>query len=83
LADLAEAAEPGCPLYFRTDFKPYFDAAYETIAQHPGWELSDEAWPFEFRTVFQERAETYHSLVARCKKPARPNKSERAALKVG
>lgn len=80
LADLAEAAEPDCPLYFRTDYKPYFDAAREAIAADPAWTLCEESWPFEFATVFQQRAETYYSLVARCKKPVRRNKLESAAI---
>jgi tRNA (guanine-N7-)-methyltransferase len=54
-----------CPLYFRTDFEPYFLAALETIRGHLDWELSAESWPFEYETVFQQRADGYHSLVAR------------------
>lgn len=80
LADLARAAEADCPLYFRTDYKPYFEAASEAIAADPAWSLSDEPWPFEFATVFQQRAESYYSIVARCKKPAPRNKLERAAI---
>lgn len=69
LSALAAAAESDCPLFFRTDFRPYFDAAVETVSADPVWKLSDEAWPFECTTVFQQRAETHHSFAARCKKP--------------
>jgi tRNA (guanine-N7-)-methyltransferase len=61
---------PGCPLYFRTDFEPYFAAARATVGEHPDWELTDEPWPFEYATVFQQRADTFHSLVARCQTPS-------------
>lgn len=67
LARVAAHATPDCPLYFRTDFTPYYEAARETIAADPLWALTDEPWPFEYATVFQQRAEQYHSLVARCK----------------
>lgn len=72
LAAIAAHANSGCPLYFRTDFTPYFDAAREIIAADPAWALSDEPWPFEFATVFQQRADSYHSLIARCIAPT-PN----------
>ncbi len=72
LVALAEHAKPGCPLYFRTDFTPYFEAAREVITSDPAWRLSDEPWPFEFATVFQQRADSYHSLIARCTSPT-PN----------
>lgn len=65
LASLAARAENACPLHFRTDFAPYHLAARETIASDPMWELTNEPWPFEFVTVFQQRAEEYYSLVAR------------------
>lgn len=65
LAALAERAQAGMPLYFRTDFKPYFDAARDTIATAPNWTLVSEDWSFEYATVFQQRAPSYFSLVAR------------------
>ncbi len=67
LAAAAAHAKPDCPLYFRTDFTPYFDAAREVFSDDPYWRLSPEPWPFEFATVFQQRAQSFHSLVARCK----------------
>jgi len=80
LASLARAAEPDCPLFFRTDFQPYFDVVAETIAADAVWRRSEEPWPFEVQTVFQQRAEGFHSLVARCKKPAVTHKFASAAI---
>lgn len=65
LAALAARAVPRCPLYFRTDFEPYFAAARAAFAEDPHWELEPEPWPFEFATVFQQRAPSFQSLVAR------------------
>ena len=39
--------------------------------RHVGWQLVDEPWPFEHETVFQSRATSYRSLVAR-PRPAAP-----------
>ncbi len=63
----AASATPDCPLYFRTDFTPYYEAVRRTLAGDPHWQLTEEPWPFEFATVFQQRAGDFHSLVARCK----------------
>lgn len=65
---LSAAATKTCEggrLCFRTDFEPYFAEAHATLNKHPQWKLADEPWPFEFETVFQSRALTYHSLIAR------------------
>jgi tRNA (guanine-N7-)-methyltransferase len=67
LASAAARAATECPLYFRTDFAPYFGAARDVFAADRYWRLVDEPWPFEFETVFQQRAEAFDSLVARCK----------------
>jgi tRNA (guanine-N7-)-methyltransferase len=65
LADLAKRCDSGTPLYFRTDFDPYFDEVTETVKAHPDWTLQKESpWPFELETVFQKRAPSYQSLVA-------------------
>ncbi len=56
---------PGARLFFRTDYEPYFAEAKRTIAEHPRWTVTEEPWDFEYETVFQSRAEKYHSLVAR------------------
>lgn len=63
-AAVAHAASD-CRLLFRTDFRPYFDEAAAAVSAHPRWELTDDAWPFEFETVFQSRAPVFHSLIAR------------------
>lgn len=65
LSALSAHALPDSRLYFRTDHVPYFVAGRLVIAGHPDWEVLDEAWPFEFETVFQSRADAHHSLVAR------------------
>ena len=52
-------------LYFRTDHHPYFVDVTAVLQGCPGWEPVDEAWPFEYETVFQSRAERYYSLVAK------------------
>ena len=52
-------------LYFRTDHTPYFEQAHGIFTRHAAWQMVDEPWPFEYETVFQSRAESFHSLVAR------------------
>jgi len=61
---VAARAAPGCRLCFRTDYQPYFEEAQVTVSAHPQWKLVDETWPFEFTTVFQQRASGFHSLIA-------------------
>ena len=58
-------AAPGCRLYFRTDYRPYFDDAASAVVAHPEWEPTEEPWIFEHETVFQQRAPSHHSLVAK------------------
>jgi tRNA (guanine-N7-)-methyltransferase len=62
---LAQRSTADARLYFRTDFVPYFEAGQTIIAAHPEWQVVDEPWPFEFETVFQSRADSHYSLVAR------------------
>jgi tRNA (guanine-N7-)-methyltransferase len=69
----AAHATPDCRLYFRTDFRPYFEDARKALHAHADWQLVDEPWPFEFATVFQSRAETYYSLIARRTPAGRAN----------
>lgn len=64
LDTVATRAAPDCRLGFRTDYMPYFSAAQVTIREHPRWRLVDEPWPFEYATVFQQRAASFASLVA-------------------
>ncbi len=73
LAAVAARAGEGARLYFRTDFTPYYDDTKAVLAAHADWELfadGAETWPFEHETVFQARAPSYHSLIARPKQPA-------------
>jgi tRNA (guanine-N7-)-methyltransferase len=52
-------------LYFRTDDADYFAAADLVLKTHPAWELTTDSWAFEYETVFQQRAPSYQSLVAK------------------
>ena len=65
LQAVAQRAEQGTRLFFRTDYEPYFQAAAKTFRAHPDWRVTDEPWPFEYETVFQRRVTGHHSLVAR------------------
>lgn len=65
LHEVAGRCAAGTPLYFRTDYDPYFESVVETLAAHQDWHLRvDAPWPFDFATVFQERADSFQSLVA-------------------
>lgn len=65
LARAALTSTPECRLYFRTDHRPYFDDAAATVDRDPHWAPDPlTPWPYEFTTVFQSRADTFHSLVA-------------------
>lgn len=65
LSAAAARAMPDCRLYFRTDFLPYFAQAEAAVRAHPGWNVAQDPWPFEFETVFQSRSVEHRSLVAR------------------
>ncbi len=69
LTTVAARATPDSRLYFRTDYAPYFAEAQATVRAHPRWRLADEPWPFEYETVFQQRADSYASLVAALRGP--------------
>jgi tRNA (guanine-N7-)-methyltransferase len=65
LSAVAVRASPHAHLYFRTDVEPYFADVAAEVGPSCGWERVDAPWPFEFETVFQSRAEAFHSLTAR------------------
>jgi len=71
---LASRAGEGTRLYFRTDHGGYFQAAEEFMPALATWRRAEQPdWPLEHETVFQARADSYHSLVAvRTSHPARP-----------
>jgi len=71
---IAGRARPGARLYFRTDHAGYFGAVAAALPALPTWRPDPAAgWPLEHETVFQARADSYHSLVAvRTSHPARP-----------
>jgi tRNA (guanine-N7-)-methyltransferase len=64
---VAQKAEANARLFFRTDFRPYFEHATEVLVGHPEWQLAppNSPWPFEQETVFQRRAPVFYSLTAR------------------
>ncbi len=61
----ANHATTDCRLCFRTDFEPYFNEASAVVDQHERWRRVEEPWPFEYETVFQHRATSHQSLIAR------------------
>jgi tRNA (guanine-N7-)-methyltransferase len=65
LTAAAAHAAPGCQLCFRTDHLPYFQSALGVARAHPDWRITEEPWPFEHETVFQSRAASFHSFIAR------------------
>jgi tRNA (guanine-N7-)-methyltransferase len=65
LTAAAAHATPGCQLCFRTDHLPYFQSALGVTRSHPAWRIAEEPWPFEQETVFQSRAASFHSFIAR------------------
>jgi tRNA (guanine-N7-)-methyltransferase len=69
LAALASKAAPDARLFFRTDHQPYFAEVVAAVAAPCGWVRVDAEWPFEFETVFQSRAEAFHSLTVQRAKP--------------
>ena len=65
LSRAAAMATETARLCFRTDSAPYFEQALRTVRAHRGWAIVDESWPFEFSSVFQNRASHYQSFIAR------------------
>jgi len=61
---LARKCTKTAQIYFRTDHLPYFESACELLLADPQWQVIHESWPFETVTVFQARAESYHSCIA-------------------
>lgn len=64
LRRVAERSTPDARFFFRTDHEPYFAEVTAILGPDIGWQRSEEAWPYEFETVFQSRAESFHSLTA-------------------
>ena len=66
LTALARICKKDSPLYFRTDDSDYFKWTAAHIEAHSLWSTSkNDPWPFEAETLFQKRAPSYNSLVAR------------------
>jgi len=68
---LAARSTPDCRLYFRTDYRPYYQESCALFQRHPYWSMIEEAWPFEYETVFQQRAGSFFSIVAALQARAR------------
>ena len=79
---IAGRAGEGTCLYFRTDHSEYFHEVAAFLATAETWRPAPAAdWPLEHETVFQARADSYHSLVAvRTSHPARPVKTVASGL---
>lgn len=73
LGRLADRLGEGGRIYFRTDHEPYFKTVYTELSVHPQLEIAAEPWAFEHPTVFQNRAATFHSLVAKPRPPPAPS----------
>lgn len=71
LRAVAQRTGKGTRLYFRTDHEPYFKDTLSVIHAHPDWSIADDPWLFEHETVFQSRAPSFHSFVARPHAPQR------------
>jgi tRNA (guanine-N7-)-methyltransferase len=65
LHQLRERVGDNARLYFRTDYAPYFEDARITLQEAPDWQITGGPWPFEHETVFQQRAESHFSLIAK------------------
>jgi len=65
LRAVAGRSSPSARLFFRTDYQPYFDEVAALLEPAAGWVRVDEEWPFAHETVFQSRAQSYHSASAR------------------
>jgi tRNA (guanine-N7-)-methyltransferase len=77
LDELAARAGPGSRLFFRTDYRPYYDEAEQVVAAHPAWHLLPSGpLPFEHLTIFQSRAAAYHSLAAAYSPPSSRKSSD-------
>ncbi len=71
LTELASFTAPGTPLCFRTDHNGYFAEARATVDAHPNWVVQPSAeWPFEQRTIFEARADSFQSWIAHARPPA-------------
>ena len=66
LQEVAKRAGQGTRIYFRTDHKGYFKAASTVFLNAPDWRVlpDDQTWPFELETIFQQKADSFQSLIA-------------------
>jgi tRNA (guanine-N7-)-methyltransferase len=72
LAKLAQHATVGAKLFMRTDDFDYLEWVEANLSENMAWRIDPEAvWPFEWETVFQQKARSYRSLSAVTGDPAR------------
>ncbi len=65
LEKLASRVGEGTRLYFRTDHVGYYNDSVRLFEQSAEWRIEPEAvWPMEEPTIFQQRADSYNSLIA-------------------
>jgi len=70
LNELAARGGQGSRLFFRTDYRPYFDEVEAVVTAHARWQrLPSGPFPFEHETIFQSRAPSFHSLGAALRTP--------------
>jgi len=65
LARLAEVSAPGARFSFRSDAADYVADVRTAIGKQALWRaLSEDLLPLEFETVFQQRAQSYGTVIA-------------------
>jgi tRNA (guanine-N7-)-methyltransferase len=79
LSQIAAHSAGDCRLFFRTDYRPYFEDALAAVRNSAQWELVPAPWPFEFETVFQSRADRHDSFIARLRVSAISSPAEFSA----
>lgn len=65
LSRLADHAESGAQLHFRTDDENYFAWTLTELKNHPRWRiLHDAPWPFETETFFEKILKAKRDVIA-------------------
>lgn len=71
LTALASRALPAALLHFRTDHEGLFEWGFEQLETHPSWTVdTNEAWPLEAGSYFQDMLGVYKSVSARVADPS-------------
>jgi len=61
---VADKADEGAALYFRTDDSDFFTWTKGQIDKHPRWEISTLPWPHEHGSYFQDLLGIHDSITA-------------------